>query len=75
MVFSQRSQLGTDFDRLAIAIVSPRISNAEITQRQATEVLLKESKKRNGDYHSIEQSVVIENPLADIDDESVPYDE
>uniref|UniRef100_A0AC34FPP9 Gustatory receptor n=1 Tax=Panagrolaimus sp. ES5 TaxID=591445 RepID=A0AC34FPP9_9BILA len=77
----QRSQLGTEFDRLAIAIVSPRISNASSTQHHVTELLLKESRKhhhhhqqqRNGNYHSIENSIIIENPLADMDDENIPF--
>uniref|UniRef100_A0A914YHV5 Uncharacterized protein n=1 Tax=Panagrolaimus superbus TaxID=310955 RepID=A0A914YHV5_9BILA len=73
----QRSQLGTEFDRLAIAIVSPRISNASSTQNHVTEILLKESRKhqhhRNGNYHSIENSIIIENPLANMDDENIPF--
>uniref|UniRef100_A0AC35GR49 G-protein coupled receptors family 1 profile domain-containing protein n=1 Tax=Panagrolaimus sp. PS1159 TaxID=55785 RepID=A0AC35GR49_9BILA len=76
----QQSQLGTDFDRLAIALVSPRISSASSTQKHVTEFLLKESKKhqqqpqRNGNYHSIENSVIIENPLAKLDDdENIPF--
>ena len=72
----QRSQLGTDFDRLAIAIVTPRISSASGTQDHVHELLLKDPKNCNGNnYHSIENSIIIENPLAAIDDDSIHYDD
>lgn len=77
--FSQRSNLGTDFDRLAIAIagsglITPKISNAVDPQNHVNGIMFTHSNGTNG-FHSVEEAMVIENPLADFECKAKLHDD
>ncbi|KAE9548890.1 hypothetical protein FO519_007899 [Halicephalobus sp. NKZ332] len=78
-VSAQRSNLGTEFDRLAIAIagsglITPKVSNVSSPQNHVNGIMFTHSNGTNG-FHQIEEPLIIENPLANFETKEKLHDD